>query len=284
MVRAQQADGHDRDLRGHERKYGRVPPPQGRALEPEVRRLAPRQHAARVARLAHGRLDERREVPAAVQHVLHAQAAREPERLAPLLVELALEVERAPLVRDVARRDEQREARPGEHAVEREERAVVEQDAGPPDERGEHAERGRERGDDELGLVPDAHDVRLAPDVEPQREADDQPRDGIHCELRAAAERCRMNTPGPIPDDTYHQVGHEQRPFESVPASLGPCAPAFAGVEGHAVVVVVSFAGHAGLIAPERFPPSAALGQGGLRGLPDLAPLRAPREHSIREL
>ncbi len=183
VVRAQQRRDHDRELRGHDREHRRVPPLEDEPLEHDVRALAPGQQAPRVARLRHRRLDERVEVPAAAQLVLHAQAAVEPEVARPLRVDLALEVERALLVRDVARRDEQREADPEQERVHGEERAVVEQDAGPADEGCEHGERGGDRRDDQLRLVPDADDVGVCPDVEVDEEGRDETRQGVHCEL-----------------------------------------------------------------------------------------------------
>lgn len=180
VVRAQQRRDHDRELRGHDHEHGRVPPLQYQPLELYVRPFAPRQQRARVARLRDGGLDERVEVPAAVELVLHAQAAVEPEVARPLRVHFSLEVERALLVGDVPRGDEQREADPEEEGVDGEEGAVVEQDAGPADERGEHGERGGDRRDDELGAVPDADDVGVRPDVEVDEEGRDEARQGVY--------------------------------------------------------------------------------------------------------
>ena len=167
MVRAQQRGDHDGDLRGDDAEDDGVPVLEDVALELEVRALAAGQHAARIARLADRRLDERVEVAAALKLVLNAQTAAQAEVAGPLGVDLALEVERALLVSDVAGRDEQREADPEEERVPGEESAVVEDDAGPADEGGEDAKRGSGGADDELGSVTDTDDVCMVPDVEP---------------------------------------------------------------------------------------------------------------------
>ena len=106
VVRAQQRGDHDTDLRGDDAEDDGVPAFEDGALELEVRCLAAGQDRARIARLAHGRLDERVEVAAATKLVLDAKTTRDAERARPLRVDLALEVERALLVGDVARCDE----------------------------------------------------------------------------------------------------------------------------------------------------------------------------------
>lgn len=183
MVRAQQARDHHPELRRHEREHNGVPPLQHRFLKVDVRAFAAGQDAACVARLAAGCLDERVEVPTALELVLDPEASVDADDLAPLRVDLALEVEGAFLVGDVARGDEQRKDHPEEEAVDGEEGAVVEEDAGPADEAGEQREAGGGGGDDQLRAVPDADDVCVGPDVEPDEEAGDEPSERIKCKL-----------------------------------------------------------------------------------------------------
>lgn len=118
-----------------------------------------------------------------MQLVLDAHAPVEPELAGPLLVDLALEIKRASFIGDVPRRDEEGEADPGEQAVDREEGTIIEEDARPSDERGEDAQGGGERGNDELGLVADTDDVGFLPDVEPEEKAGDKAGDGVGREL-----------------------------------------------------------------------------------------------------
>lgn len=174
MVRAQQAGDHDRELGRDEREDDGVPALEDDALKVDVRALAPGEDAPRVARLADGRLDKGVEVAAAVELVLDAQAAVEAEVAGPLGVDLALEVECALLVGDVAWGDEEGEADPEEEGVDGEEGAVVEEDAGPADDGGDDGEGCGDGGDNELGLVADADDVGVVPDVEVDEEGGDE--------------------------------------------------------------------------------------------------------------
>lgn len=184
VVRAQQPDDHHRQVERHKRKRHDVPPLQHHALELDVRPLAPRQDAARVARRRHRRLDERAEVPAAPQLRLDAHPPLRPEIPAPLRVDLALEVEGVLLVGDVPGHDEEGEADPEQEGVDREEHAVVEEDPRPSDQGGGDAQRGGDGGGNQLGDIPDANDVGVDPDVEPSEQAEDQSDERISRELR----------------------------------------------------------------------------------------------------
>ena len=71
--------------------------------------------------------------------VLDTQTTGETDAGRPLSVNLALEVEGLLLVGDVARCDEETKGDPGEERVDGQERAVVEQDSRPTNERGKEA-------------------------------------------------------------------------------------------------------------------------------------------------
>jgi hypothetical protein len=184
VVRAEQAADDRAELKRDERERDGVPAAEDVALKVQELVLAPGERAAGVARLRDGRLDERREVAAAAERVLDARAAVAAELARPELVELALERERPLLVRDVAGCDEEREDGPEEHGVDREEHPIVEQDARPADERREHAEGRGERGEDELGLVRNAEDVGVRPDVEPGEDAENEGNECVDGELQ----------------------------------------------------------------------------------------------------
>ena len=183
MVRAQERGDHEEDLCGNDAEDDGVPTFEYRALEVEVRGLAARQDAARKARLADGCLDERAEKATAVELILNAPTARNAERARPLGVDLTLEVEGTLLIGDVAGRNEDGEADPEKESVPGEEGTIVEDDAGPADERGEHSKRGSGRGDDKLGRVADTNDVGVVPEVKPDKEAGDQPCERVRSEL-----------------------------------------------------------------------------------------------------
>lgn len=126
MIRAEQASDGDREVERDEGEGDGVPPAEDEALELEVSFLAPREDRAGVACLRDGRFDERAEIAAAVELVLDAEAAVGAEGAGPLGVDLALEVERATLVCDVAGGDEEGEADPKQEGKDGEEGAVVE--------------------------------------------------------------------------------------------------------------------------------------------------------------
>lgn len=184
VVRAQQARDHDGELDGHDGEDGGEPALEDGALKLEVRALASGKNATRIARLADGGLDEGVEVATAAELILNAQPAVNTEGAGPLGVELALEVERVLLVGDVPGRDEERERDPEEEGEPREEGPVVEQNAGPADERGEDGNRGGSGGDDELDAVADANDVGVRPHVEPDEQAGDEAGQRVRRELK----------------------------------------------------------------------------------------------------
>jgi hypothetical protein len=186
VVRAEEPGDDDADVHGHEPERDDVPALERLALELEERVLAAGERAARVARLAHARFGERRVVAAAAQSVLNAQAAVGAEIAGPHLVQLALERERAELVCDVAGRDEEAKDDPEKESVDGEEGAVVEEDTGPADERSKDAERGGERGYDQLGPIRNPDDVRVVPDVEPGEEGEDEREERVRRQLRVA--------------------------------------------------------------------------------------------------
>ena len=60
---------------------------------------------------------------------------------------------------------------------------------------------------------------------------------------------------------THDEVGDKQTPFELIPTSLGSCSTTLLGTEYvHTVVIVVTIAGHAGLIAAKSLASTALLG------------------------
>ena len=92
MVQAQQPHDDNRNMHQDDRKCDRVPARQHQLLELQVWLLAPGENALRVARRAHGRLNEGAEVPTACELVLDAQVPGRPEAAQPLSVDLALDV------------------------------------------------------------------------------------------------------------------------------------------------------------------------------------------------
>lgn len=140
VVRAQKRGEDARNVHGDDGEGDDVPAFEHRLLELEVVVLAARQDAARIAGLAGSGLNEGREVAAAVELVLDAQTTGEPEHARPLRVDLALQVERAALVREVARGGDHGEHDPEQNVVDGEEATVVEEDAGPAEEGGDDAD------------------------------------------------------------------------------------------------------------------------------------------------
>lgn len=231
VVGAEEGGEHDADLGRDDGEHDGVPPLEDGLLPLDVRALASGQDAAGVARLAAGRFYEGVEVPAALQLVLDAQTAVDADDLTPLGVDLAFQVERAFLVRDVAGRDEEGEDDPEEEGVDGEERAVVEEDAGPADEGREDAERGGDGGDDQLGAVADADDVGVGPDVEPDEEAGDEACERVRGELCENNERrrSRRRTRGRLTTALQRKRIHLNRfhrpPGRVFPPSLPPNQP-----------------------------------------------------------
>jgi hypothetical protein len=124
--------------------------------------------------LADGGLNEWGKITATLELILDAHATFGTEFLRPLVVDLALEVESAPLVGHVSRDDKESECDPGEEGVPSEEAAIIEEDAGPTNDGGEKPNGSSEGGDDEFWTVASADDVGVLPDVEPGEETDEE--------------------------------------------------------------------------------------------------------------
>jgi len=174
MVGTQKASYHNRDVDWDENENSRVPALEDEALELHIRELATGQNAPGIARLADCRLDERREIPAALELVLDTHAALCAELLRPLSVDLALEVECALFVSDVPWCNEESEGNPGEEGVPGEETAVVKEYSSPTDDGCKYTYRGSDGAEDELGAVAGADDIGMLPDVEPRQKTDHQ--------------------------------------------------------------------------------------------------------------
>lgn len=174
MVRTKQSRQNSNKLQWYKPKRNCIPPLQRRTLKLHIRILTPRKHTPRITKLTRRRLYKRVKIPTTPQLVLNPQSPLGAEHATPLRVDLALEVERARLVGDVPRRDDEPEGDPEEERVACEEAAVVEQDSGPPQKGGEYADGSGDRREDELGAVPDADNVGVCPDVEPGEEAEDE--------------------------------------------------------------------------------------------------------------
>lgn len=184
MVRAEQRRDHDNELQRDDREHYRIPTLKNDTLEIDIRQLASRKQTASIASLTNGRLNEGVEVTAAVKLVLDAKTTVETEVARPLGVDLALEVECALLVCDVPRGDEQGEANPEEERVYGKECTVVEENAGPADERREHGKRSGNRRDDELWLISNTDYIRMVPHVEVNEKSRNETREGVDGELR----------------------------------------------------------------------------------------------------
>jgi len=174
MVGTQEPGQHDGDLDRYEYENGGIPSLEDKTLKLHVRQLASGQDTPCIARLGDGGLDERGKVAAAIKLILDAQATFCSEFLGPLGVDLALEVEAALFVGDIARSDHEGECDPSEEGVPCEEATVVKEDPSPANDRGEDADRGCEGGKDELLAVSGADDIGVLPDVEPGKETNDK--------------------------------------------------------------------------------------------------------------
>ena len=170
-------------MQRHHGKNRLVPYLQHLPLIGDIQCLASRKEAPRIACLADGRLHERTEVPTAPQLVLYPQPAVRAEVPGPLGIDFAFDVELAALVGDVPGQDEENEDNPEEKRVYGKEGAIVEEQAGPTDERGENAQTRAHGGDDQLGPVTDPNDVSILPDVEPGEETHDEADESIKCQL-----------------------------------------------------------------------------------------------------
>ena len=174
MVRTQERGEHDSDLGRYEDENGGIPSLEDETLVLHVRQLASGQDTPRITRLTNGGLDKRGKIAAAIKLILDAHAAFCAKFLGPLGVDLALEIEGAPFVGDIARSDQEGECDPGEEGVPCEEATVVEDDASPADDGSEDANRSCEGREDELLAVTGADDIGVLPDVEPGKETNDE--------------------------------------------------------------------------------------------------------------
>jgi hypothetical protein len=157
-----------------ERERHRIPLLQHHALEFYIGQFAPRQNTPRITRLANSRLYEWGKVPAAPELVLDAEAALCTKFAGPLRVDLSLEIECSALVGEVAWHDEEDEGDPKKECVDGQEGPVIEDDAGPADERGNDAKCGRQGGDNKLWSVAYTYDVCVLPYVEPCQKGKDE--------------------------------------------------------------------------------------------------------------
>ena len=171
MVRTKQAGHHNEDVEWDERKGNGIPSLEDEALMDEVCAFASRQGATSITCLADGSLDKGAKIAAAAKFILYAKSSRVAQIPRPLRVDLAFEIERAPLVCHVAGNDKEAKAYPEKECVDCEEGAIVEEDAGPANEGGDDAKRGGEGGDDEFGPVTDPDDVCISPNVKPGQQA-----------------------------------------------------------------------------------------------------------------
>lgn len=121
MIRTKQANDDNGDLERHEAKDDRVPALEDETLEIHVRTLAPGKYGARVAHLGNCSLDERGEKAATIELILDTKPFAEAEIVTPLRVDLAVEIEVAPLEGEVARGYEEDKTQPKEEGVHGEE-------------------------------------------------------------------------------------------------------------------------------------------------------------------
>jgi hypothetical protein len=88
----------------------------------------------------------------------------------PLRVDLAVKVEVAPLEGEVPRNYEKAKTYPEEEGVHRKERTIVEENAGPTDDRSDDTETGGDGGEDEFCVVANPDDIGMLPDIKPRAE------------------------------------------------------------------------------------------------------------------
>lgn len=183
MIGAKERSDHDGDLEGNKTENAGIPTLEDSALELDIRAFASGQDTASITGLTDGGFNERVEISAALELVLYTKTAVEAKDTRPLGVDLALEVEGALLVRDIAWGNEQGETDPEEEGVPGEECAIIEEDAGPTDEGGEYAHRRSGRRDDELGHISHTNDIGVCPNIEPNEQRGDESGNGISREL-----------------------------------------------------------------------------------------------------
>ena len=202
-----------------ERKGNGIPSLEDEALVDEVCAFASRQGATSITRLADRSLDKGAEIAAATKLILYAKSSRIAQIPRPLRVDLAFEVECAPLVCHVAGNDKKAKAYPEKECVDCEEGAIVEEDAGPANEGGDDAKRGGEGGYDEFGPVTDPDDVCISPYVKPGQQAKYGGNEGIYRELHSTSVSACYDSPGTT--STHQGICSEECPFKFIPAKLG---------------------------------------------------------------
>jgi hypothetical protein len=88
----------------------------------------------------------------------------------PLRVDLAVKVEVAPLEGEVPRNYEKAKTYPEEEGIHRKERTIIEENAGPTDDRSDDTETGGDGGEGELCVVANPDDIGMLPDIKPRAE------------------------------------------------------------------------------------------------------------------
>jgi hypothetical protein len=179
MIRAQKCCNRHREVTGNDRKDNKGPTAKPLALEFEVRKFASRKDTPRIARLGDGCLDERAEVPTALQLVLNPCAPTRTQLLAPLCVDFALEIQSSPTIRSVTRRDKKTESDPAEESVPCEEATVVAQNACPANDASQDAHGCGYGAQHELDMVPQSNNVGMFEYIEPDEQACDECRESI---------------------------------------------------------------------------------------------------------
>jgi hypothetical protein len=179
VIGTQEASHDDGYVKWNDSKYNGEPPFKDRSLEIEISVLAAGKDAPRIACLTDGRFDERTEVPTASETVLYAQTTCVAKVTGPLGVNLAFEVKCTPTISQVSGYDEQGETYPKKESVNCEEGAVVEEDAGPTDERGDYTEGSGEGRKDEFRSISNAYNIGVGPCIEPGQETENDGNEGI---------------------------------------------------------------------------------------------------------
>lgn len=144
---------------GYQGERSNVPTFQDHSLEVHVRSFAAIEDTSRIARLADGCLHEGAEVATAAKLVLDEETSIAAERLTPLKVDLALEVECSSFVGDVTWCGDESENDPKHEGVYGKEHPVVQEEPRPADDRRDDPERCCYCAQDEFGGVSSADDV-----------------------------------------------------------------------------------------------------------------------------
>ena len=194
MVRAEKSGDHNEEVEWDQSEGDSEPPLEDDTFVPHVKTFATWEDSPRVAGLGDRGQHERTEISAALELILDRQATGGPEVLRPLFVELPFQVERALLVSDVTGSDKEGKTDPQQERVPGKETAVVKENTSPADQGGDDAERGSNRGNDELFPVSDSDDVRTIPHEEPREQAENEGNQRVDRYLqseRSAAKRKR---------------------------------------------------------------------------------------------